>query len=141
MDFRSLRLAGKRLFESTPGLRPALLLLVAVSNACAPAVAGRTLEIGNPGYTAGRIEGRRLSLFFDCGSSIGGARADRYQVTASVMVQISVGDGGTLVRTRVGATAKQRNVSGNAVPCQSRRRLERRILELIGEELASEAGR
>jgi len=94
------------------------------------------LLIGNPGYRARRIEGRRLSTYLECGSGPGRPNADQYEVTLQLMVQLEGGpNGGTIVTTLLDAYAKSRSVSGNAIHCSSRGRLEPRIVELINLEL------
>ena len=101
-----------------------------------------SLIIGNPGYRAGRVEGRRLSTYLDCGSGLTGPRADLYLVTLQWMVQLgSAPNGGTMVTTSMDAYARPRDVSGNNLHCVSKGTLERRIEELIAEGLAGEPTR
>ena len=98
-----------------------------------------SLVIGNRGTRSTRVEGRRMSGYLDCGSGFGGAYADRYQITLYLMVQLaSRADGGTLVRTILDASARPRDVSGNAVHCRSKGTLERRVVELITENLSGD---
>lgn len=95
-----------------------------------------SLLIGNSGYRARRIEGRRLSTYLECGTGIGRPNADQYEVTLQLMVQLENGpNGDTIVRTLLDAYAKSRSVSGNSIHCSSRGRLEPRIVELINLEL------
>lgn len=102
----------------------------------------RTFVIGNSGYRARRIEGKRLSTYLECGRGLA-RNADRYQVTLQLMVQLDdAPDGGTLVRTLLDAYARSTDVSGRtAIHCTSRGTLERRIIELIAEELADDVTR
>lgn len=102
-----------------------------------PTVDAASLMIGNPRYRPRRrIGGERLSRHLDCGSGPGGDYADRYQVTIYLMVQLgSPPGGGTMVRTTLDASARPRDVAGSAVHCGSRGSLERRIVELILENL------
>jgi hypothetical protein len=99
-----------------------------------PTVDARSLTVGNPEHSSARIEGSRMSTYFDCGTGLGGPNADRYEVTIYMMVQL-LGPlaQGTMVRTVVDAFAKPRDVSGNAVHCVSKGVLERRVVELMTE--------
>jgi hypothetical protein len=97
----------------------------------------RKASVGNSGFRAGRIEGRQLSRYLDCGSGLTGAYADVYEVTASILVQLfAAPEGGTVVRSVFDAYARDRNVRGSAIHCQSRGELERRIWALV-EEIAA----
>jgi hypothetical protein len=97
----------------------------------------RTASLGNSGFRAGRIEGRQLSRYLDCGSGLTGAYADVYEVTASLLVQLFADpEGGTVVRSVFDAYARARDVRSSAIHCQSRGDLERRIWGLV-EEIAA----
>jgi len=97
----------------------------------------RTASLGNSGFRAGRIEGRQLSRYLDCGSGLTGAYADVYEVTASLLVQLFADpEGGTVVRSVFDAYARARDVRSSAIHCQSRGELERRIWGLV-EEIAA----
>lgn len=92
--------------------------------------------IGNAGYDVRSIEGHRLSRYFDCGSGLTSQLADAKTVTLAVMVHVqSAPKGVTVVTTTVDAFAHDRALSGNATHCVSRGRLERRIAELVQEEV------
>lgn len=98
----------------------------------ATTVDARSRAIGNERFIATRIEGRSLSDYVDCGASFGRARADQYQVTMQILVQLGRdASGGTRVRTLLDAYAQPRDVAGNAYHCASTGRLERRVAELI----------
>jgi hypothetical protein len=86
-----------------------------------------------------RIEDKRLSTYIDCGMGVTAVpKADAYQVTMSVLTQLTPADGGgTVVATLVEATGKPRGVSGNPVYCQSNGVLETRVAELVLWVLAS----
>ena len=94
-----------------------------------------SLVIGNPRFIGGRIEGKALSTYVDCGNTYGGPTADRYQVTLYLMVGLSgpFPGGGTMVRTVMDASARPRDVMGNSLHCVSKGTLERRIVELVTE--------
>jgi len=101
----------------------------------------RSFVIGNPGSRVTLIGGSpRLSAYLQCGTGLVGPNADRYDVTLQVMVQL-MGDpsGGTLLRTTLDAYARPRDSSGDPIHCSSQRTLERRILDLVGVELAGGA--
>jgi len=94
-------------------------------------------RIGNPSFSARRIGGSRLSQFLRCGTGVTATpNADRYQVTMSLTTRLSEpDDGGTTISTRVGATAKPRDVGGMTVNCASTGELESRISEMVTEKL------
>jgi hypothetical protein len=94
----------------------------------------RTASLGNSGFRTRRIEGRQMSRYLDCGSGIGGAYADTYEVTASILVQLfAAPEGGTVIRSVFDAYARARDVRGSSLHCQSRGELERRIWALVAE--------
>ena len=102
-----------------------------------PTVDARSLSLGNAGYRARRIEGRRMSTYLRCGNNIGRANADQYEVTLQLMVRLlEAPGGGTTVSTQIDAYARSQTASGTAIHCTSRGTLERRIVELVREELA-----
>jgi hypothetical protein len=88
---------------------------------------------GNAGFRPTRIDGTRLSRFFDCGRGVTATpNADRYQVTVALSTTVlGAGDGRTRVDVEVNASAKPRDVSGNAVHCSSKGTLEERIVAAI----------
>jgi hypothetical protein len=92
--------------------------------------------IGNTGYLARRIEGRRLSAYVDCGRSFGREYADQYAVTLAVLVQlVTAPDGRTLVRTIMDGYARDPSTSSSSVHCITWGSLERRIGDLVLERL------
>jgi len=87
---------------------------------------------GNERFIARNIEGKSLSNYLECGSSFGRARADQYEVTMQILVQLGAErGGGTRVRTLLDAYARPRDVAGNAYHCASKGVLERRVAELV----------
>jgi len=91
--------------------------------------------IGNSSFRVRRIGGTRLSQYLRCGTGVTATpNADRYQVTISLTTRISeANEGGTAIRTVVGATARPRDVGGSVVNCASTGRLENRISEMVAE--------
>lgn len=91
-------------------------------------------EMGNRGYVAHRVEGKRMNAYVDCGSNLSGQLANLYEITLSVMVRLTdTDDGGATVATTLDAYGEPRTTSGNQVHCQSRETLERRIGDLVLE--------
>ena len=100
-------------------------------------VDSRSRVMGNAGYLARRVEGKRLSIYLECGSDFTGPYANQHDVTLSLMVQLTnAPENETVVTTVVNASAKPRAVSGTRLQCTSKRSLERRVVELIAEKLA-----
>lgn len=98
-----------------------------------------TRTIGTMQHRPRRIEGERLSRYLDCGEGMTATPyADLYEVTLSLSTQVrSTVDGSALLVSEMRATARERAVSGNAIPCTSHRRLEERIVELAAHELGA----
>jgi hypothetical protein len=96
-------------------------------------------RIGNTNFSPRQIEGKRLSRFLQCGYGVTSSNnADSYRVTMSVVTWIRPGeDNQSVVQTEVAASARPRDVSGNAVECSSTSRLERTIVELLTEFMES----
>ena len=93
-------------------------------------------ELGNRGYRARRIEGKRMSQYFRCGNSMTGALADEYNLVASVVTRITdEPNGKTKITTTVDAIGRPRATSGNPVRCESSGTLESRVVGLILENL------
>jgi len=99
----------------------------------------QTHRIGNTGFSPRQIDGTRLSRFIQCGYSVTSANnADTYRVNMSVVTWVRSGENNqTVIQTEVAASARPRDVSGNAVDCSSTSRLERTIVEYVTEFLAS----
>src|SRR6267143_4445355 len=89
--------------------------------------AGR-VELGNAGFRARPIDGKRLSTYLNCGSGVTGDHADDYEVTMKVVTRlIPYGKDSSVVATLVDASAKARDVSSVPLPCGSRGTLETHI--------------
>ena len=94
--------------------------------------------MGNAGYRARRVEGRRLSDFVDCGRSLGREYADQYAVTLTVLVQlVTATDGRTVVRTIMDGYARDPSTSSSSVHCITWGSLERRIGDLVVERVGT----
>jgi hypothetical protein len=92
--------------------------------------------MGNAGYRARRVEGRRLSDYLDCGRAFGREYADQYAVTLTVLVQlVTAPDGRTVVRTIMDGYARDPSTSGSSVHCITWGSLERRIGDLVAERV------
>jgi hypothetical protein len=91
---------------------------------------------GNAGYRASRIEGKRLSEYFNCGTGMTGPLADDYNVTVSVVSELSASPDGTRILTTVSGEGKPRSTSGNTVRCSSRGVIEMRVGQLVADVLA-----
>jgi hypothetical protein len=76
-----------------------------------------------------RLGDSRLSSFFSCGQSPGGANADVYRVVGTIVAAVRPGSqpGRSVVEMTVEAVASPREVSGGTVRCSSNGRLERLI--------------
>lgn len=100
------------------------------------------LRMGNSGYLARRVEGRRMSTYLDCGTSLAsGVLADSYDITLQVLVGLRpVSETDTDVVAVVDALGRPRTTSGNPVHCNSKQVLEKRITELVAERLAEVIG-
>jgi hypothetical protein len=94
--------------------------------------------MGNAGYRARRVEGRRLSTYLDCGRSFGREYADQYAVTLTVLVQlVTAADGSTVVRTTLDGYARDPSTSSSSVHCITWGSLERRIGDLVIERIGA----
>ena len=94
---------------------------------------------GNAGYRASRVEGKRLSAYFNCGVGMTGPLADDYNVTISVVSELSDSPEGTRILTTVSGQGKPRATSGNSVHCSSRGVIEMRVGQIVAEVLAGGA--
>jgi len=84
----------------------------------------------------GMLDGKRLSTYVDCGSTVTGSRADAYAVTITVSEALSAPRAGTTaLSTGLNVWAKNPNESTASVPCSSTNALEKRIVELVVENL------
>ncbi len=96
--------------------------------------AARTLR-SRPFRAPRRIGGKRLVELFDCGYSIGGQRAELWEVTIEIVTALrAVNPARTSVSTMVAAIARPREgTSTDPVPCQSKSELERILLRQLAE--------
>ncbi len=96
-----------------------------------------THRLGNLRFRPRRIGGERLSTYLDCGRGITAVpNADEYTVTMSLVTALkSEEERQTLLVTEIDAAAQPRAVSGPAVHCTSKATLERRIAELVAQQL------
>ena len=137
VDLRHESTVGERSVEATVtqvwGVLPGIFEQLAIETTT---VDPSQALIGNAGYRARRIEGRRLSTYFDCGRVMGREYADSYTVTLAVMVQlVTAADGRTVVRTILDAYARDPSTSSASVHCITWGSLERRIGDLVVERL------
>ena len=91
--------------------------------------------IGHGGESISRVDGKRMSTYLDCGvGTTAQPYADFYRVVMSYEVLLAAGAEESTVRAemRVQATATPRDVSGNALRCTSKGRLERLVFEQVG---------
>lgn len=94
------------------------------------------MELGNPGYRARRVEGRRMGSYVDCGTTHSGTLANLYEITLAVVSRVArAPEGGTVLTTTLDAWGRQTATSGNPVHCSSKGELEARIVALVGEML------
>jgi len=94
------------------------------------------MEYGNRSWRPRRIEGRRMSKYLDCGTTLSGALADTHEITMMMVVSVSrAPGGGANVITTLDAYGDPRAVSGNPIHCESIKTLEKRVVELVREQL------
>lgn len=90
-----------------------------------------TGRLGNPRFvTRSRIANEPMSRFVNCGQTITGNRADRDQITMSIVTTVRPGpNGGSQVETLLTASAQDRTSGnvGDMIPCTTRGALESRI--------------
>jgi len=83
-----------------------------------------------------QFAGARLSTLLDCGQTVMGPNADRYEVTLSVTTTLAAApDGETSVYTAVSGRGRDPGRGGDTVRCASTGRLERMIAERLGAKL------
>jgi len=77
-----------------------------------------------------------LSRYLSCGSGSGGQNADTYDVTLTLLTQVTGGTGeSSKVITTVEANAVSASFGGAPVPCTTTGDLETRIADMIRERL------
>jgi hypothetical protein len=127
---RTVRMAADSVWKVLPEVFEALDIPVTRS-------VPHLMEMGNLGYVARRVEGKRMNNYVDCGTNLSGQLANLYEVTLSVVVRLTEdpNGGGTVVQTVVDAYGQPTSTSGNQVHCHSRETLEERVGELVWEKL------
>ena len=84
----------------------------------------------------GMLDGKRVSTYVDCGSTVTGARADMYAVTITENEALSAPRAGTTALSiGLNTWAKNPNESTASVPCSSTGALEKRIVQLVVENM------
>jgi hypothetical protein len=82
------------------------------------------------------LDGKRLSTYVECGSTMTGERADMYSVSIRLNEAVEArGPEASAVYVLVNAWARDVGVSTDPVPCTSTRALEKRIAELVTARL------
>ena len=90
--------------------------------------------IGNRALTRSRtLSGKRMSAYFDCGSSMTGMRADEGRMVMSVVTRATTGAGGqtSLSTTVSGAVQTNEGASAQTIPCASTGILEETIRSAV----------
>ena len=78
------------------------------------------------------LGGQRASVYFDCGQSLTGARADEGRLTVNVASQATPTATGTVVATEATAIVRSNEGTSNAaIGCNSTGRLENQIHEMV----------
>lgn len=97
----------------------------------------RTYSTGVQAVRLRRIGDRRPSFFLDCGRGNAGEYANIYDIYLTLVTQVLPGkNGGSEVRTRMEAVAKDAAHGNTVVRCTSYRRLEKEIAQGIAARLA-----
>lgn len=96
----------------------------------------QAMQLGNGGYPARRIGGKRMNSFIDCGSDLSGPLANQLEITLTITTKLTAKEeGATEVLTTLDAWGEPRAVSGNPMHCQSRGVLELDIAKAVAEAL------
>jgi hypothetical protein len=95
-------------------------------------------QIGNEGFKVRQALGRkRLSTFFECGSTQGGANADSYELYLTVLTNLEAdGPSRTKVTTTITAAAKPMQFAQDYSRCSSKSVIETRITEILAAAAA-----
>ncbi len=93
----------------------------------------RTHTFGNTNLKARtQLGGTQLSELLDCGWSMAGKNADRFEVTLRVTTSLRAAEsGGTIIHTEVSADARDPGHGESSVHCASKGALETRIVTRI----------
>ena len=95
--------------------------------------------IGNRSFIRTRtLAGKRLSAYFECGSSMTGLRADEGRVTAASVTRVTAAsDGETQLSTTVaGVVQTVEGSSAQSIPCASTGALEEAIRNAVARQLS-----
>ena len=96
------------------------------------------MKLGNPGFRARRVDGKRMGQYLDCGITPSGVLADVYDVTLTIATQVVKGsEGGAVVTTTMDAWAEPRMTRGDPIHCRSKGTLEQRVAEMVAEKLGT----
>ena len=127
-------------FEASPGEVWAILHAVyGTLGIPVTQVAPDRMTLGNPSLETRTIDGKRMSAYLDCGTTLSGRIADRYDVTLNLSTRVvERAGGGSEITTSVDAWAEPRVTRGDAVHCRSRGSLEDRISAVAAKALNRE---
>ncbi len=93
-------------------------------------------SIGNDGFkTRQRLGKARMSLYFDCGTTQIGPNADSYDMFITLLIQVQPSGTGSRLVTSLEASSRPITFSQAYSRCDSRGKLEARILEVIRAQL------
>lgn len=96
-----------------------------------------TGEVGNRNFSSvHRFAGEPISKFLSCGQTLMGETANKYQVTMSLVSQVTVRGGDTNLDTWLTATARDVGSSSNSASCISTGTLENKLNELVLKHIA-----
>lgn len=119
-----------RLWEVLPAVYAQLKVPVTVQLQAERSIGNRAFEVRR------QLGGVWLSRYLSCGERLGKPNADSYQLTLRIETQVLPGtDDGSRLMTIVDGTAKPMAGAGGAVVCSSTGQLEKRMLEMVTEQL------
>lgn len=88
----------------------------------------------------GRMAGRRLSDFFDCGADLGGAIADSWRVRIDAWMAVSPAgsaDSASLATVMAATATPVGGADSDVTPCSSRGRLEAMLVDAVRKALGT----
>jgi len=120
-------------------LAPALLLASACGPSNIPTPDDPTPDRVFVVNADGKVMGRPIAQFFDCGSTLTGPMVDAGRVTAVVVTTLSpLPDGTTSASTRVTGTLRRNDgASGDPIVCSSTGAIEEHLRTATEKRLAS----
>ena len=96
-----------------------------------------TGEVGNRNFSGvHRFAGESISKYLSCGQTLMGETANKYQVTMSLVSQVTARGGDTNLDTWLTATARDAGSSSNSASCISNGTLENKLHELVLKHIA-----